>query len=74
MPAGCAGIRGGILFDTRRASAGAPVVVVEGYFDCMNVHQAGIPLVVALMESILYDPNAGFYRNDSTASPGHLLV
>ena len=39
------------LFNLRRAVAtGAPtVIVVEGYFDCMQVHQAGFPSVVALM-------------------------
>lgn len=28
-----------------------PIIVVEGFFDCMKVHQAGFPKVVALMGS-----------------------
>ena len=28
---------------------GKTVVVVEGFFDCFNVHQAGLPCVVALI-------------------------
>src|SRR4029453_1065212 len=32
------------------------VAVVEGFFDCMKVHQAGIPSVVALMGAVLYEP------------------
>ncbi len=47
-----------ILFNMHRASAGedCSVVVVEGFFDCMQVHQAGIRSVVALMGSVLYEP------------------
>jgi DNA primase len=47
-----------ILFNMHRAAAGADnsVVVVEGFFDCMKVHQAGIRSVVALMGSALYEP------------------
>jgi DNA primase len=43
------------LFNLQRATAtGARIViVVEGYFDCMRVHQAGFPCVVALMGSSL---------------------
>lgn len=43
------------LFHLQRAVAtGARIViVVEGYFDCMRVHQAGFPCVVALMGSSL---------------------
>jgi DNA primase len=39
------------LFNLQRAVATGDqtVVVVEGYFDCMRVHQAGFPWVVALM-------------------------
>jgi DNA primase len=46
------GFRKGLeLFNFHRAVAtGSPrVVVVEGYFDCLRVHQAGFPCVVALM-------------------------
>jgi DNA primase len=47
-----------ILFNMHRAAAGVDrsVVVVEGFFDCMKVHQAGIRSVVALMGSVLYEP------------------
>jgi len=51
-----AGFRKGLeLFNLQRAvAAGAKIViVVEGYFDCMWVHQAGFPCVVALMGSSL---------------------
>lgn len=45
-----------ILFNMHRAAAGMEncVVVVEGFFDCMKVHQAGIQSVVGLMGSALY--------------------
>jgi DNA primase len=49
------------LFNLHRAaqtdSRGA-VVVVEGFFDAMKVHQAGFPAVVALMGSSLSDAQA----------------
>lgn len=47
-----------ILFNMHRAAAGMEnsVVVVEGFFDCMKVHQAGIRSVVGLMGSVLYEP------------------
>ena len=39
-----------VLFNLHRAvNHGKTVVVVEGFFDCLNVHQAGLPCVVALM-------------------------
>ena len=43
------------LFNLQRAMAtgGRIVIVVEGYFDCVRVHQAGFPCVVALMGSSL---------------------
>ena len=39
------------LFNYHRAAATGSdsVVVVEGFFDCLRVHQAGVPAVVALM-------------------------
>jgi DNA primase len=45
------------LFNMHRAAAGVEksVVVVEGFFDCMKVHQAGISTVVGLMGSALYE-------------------
>ncbi len=43
------------LFNLQRATAtgSKTVILVEGYFDCMRVHQAGLPWVVALMGSAL---------------------
>jgi DNA primase len=43
------------LFNLYRAAttSSKAVVLVEGYFDCMRVHQAGYPWVVALMGSSL---------------------
>jgi hypothetical protein len=39
-----------VLFNLHRAvGCGDSVVVVEGFFDAVNVHQAGLPCVVALM-------------------------
>ena len=35
------------------ATGSHTVIVVEGYFDCLRVHQAGFPSVVALMGSSL---------------------
>jgi DNA primase len=51
-----AGFRKGLeLFNLQRAAAAdrKTVIVVEGYFDCIRVHQAGFPCVVALMGSAL---------------------
>lgn len=54
FPAGFA--KSEILFNLHRAAAtGQPtVVVVEGFFDCLKVHQAGAAAVVALMGAVLY--------------------
>lgn len=51
-----AGFRKGLeLFNLHRvvAAGDRTVIVVEGYFDCMRVHQAGFPRAVALMGSSL---------------------
>jgi DNA primase len=44
-----------VLFNYHRAAAGSDrsVIVVEGFFDCMRVYQAGYASVVALMGSAL---------------------
>jgi DNA primase len=45
-----------VLFNLHRAASAdddTKVIVVEGFFDCMKVHQAGYPCVVALMGSTL---------------------
>lgn len=49
VPAGFAKSR--VLFNLHRALARGPdtVIVVEGFFDCMKLHQAGQTCVVALM-------------------------
>ena len=46
------------LFNMHRTAAGPDnsVVIVEGFFDCMKVHQAGLRSVVGLMGSVLYEP------------------
>lgn len=43
------------VFNLHRAAATGStwVIVVEGYFDCLRVHQGGFPWVVALMGSSL---------------------
>jgi DNA primase len=39
-----------VLFNLHRATQhGSSVIMVEGFFDCMKVHQAALPCVVALM-------------------------
>ena len=47
-----------VLFNFHRATAvqTETVVVVEGYFDSLKVHQAGVPNVVGLMGTALSDP------------------
>ena len=47
-----------ILFNMHRAAAGVEksVVVVEGFFDSMKVHQASVRSVVGLMGAVLYEP------------------
>lgn len=43
-----------VLFNLHRAAChGKTAIVVEGFFDCVNVHQAGFSCVVALMGSSL---------------------
>jgi DNA primase len=46
-----------VVFNLHRAAAtGQPAaVVVEGFFDCLKLHQAGVPAVVALMGAALYE-------------------
>lgn len=46
-----------LLFNLHRAAATrqSEVIVVEGFFDCLHVYQAGFPSVVALMGSSLYE-------------------
>jgi DNA primase len=45
------------VFNLHRAAATGQqtAVVVEGFFDCLKVHQAGVPTVVALMGVELYE-------------------
>jgi DNA primase len=46
-----------VLFNLHRSrmTGQERVIVVEGFFDCLRVHQAGFGCVVALMGSALYD-------------------
>lgn len=46
-----------VLFNLHRAMARSQdrVIVVEGFFDCLKVYQAGLPCVVALMGCSLSD-------------------
>ena len=55
LPAGF--LKSRVLFNFHRAAAWEQpaVVVVEGYFDCLQVHQAGYRSVVALMGTALSD-------------------
>jgi len=64
FPAGFAKSRA--LFNLHRAAAlGDPgVVMVEGFFDCLQVHQAGIPSVVALMGAWLSAPQEQLLRQN----------
>jgi DNA primase len=52
------------LFNLQRAAAtgSRSVILVEGYFDCIRVHQAGFPWVVALMGSSLSAPQESALR------------
>ena len=47
-----------VLFNLHRAVATrqSTAIVVEGFFDCLKVYQAGFAWVVALMGSALYEP------------------
>jgi DNA primase len=56
FPAGFA--KSQVLFNLHRAAAArqSTVIVVEGFFDCLKVYQAGFGAVVALMGSALYEP------------------
>lgn len=53
LPAGFQ--KGLVLYNLHRAVASGQdtVIMVEGFFDCLKVHQAGMPCVIALMGSIL---------------------
>jgi DNA primase len=59
FPAGFA--KSQVLFNLHRAAAGGEetVIVVEGFFDCLRVHQSGFHCVVALMGSALSDRQRG---------------
>ena len=49
FPAGFQKSRVLFHYDQARAAGGDQVIVVEGFFDCMRVYQAGFDCVVALM-------------------------
>ncbi len=50
-------VKSAVVYNLHRARehADTGLIVVEGFFDCMKVHQAGFPNVVALMGSTLSD-------------------
>lgn len=50
-----------VLFNVHRAAASGEQtgIVVEGFFDCLKVHQAGFRSVVALMGAALYERQQG---------------
>lgn len=54
-----------VLFNYHRAAASArdAVVVVEGFFDCLRVSQAGFESVVALLGTELYEHPAQLLRH-----------
>ena len=54
-----------VLFNFHRAIAGASAtaVVVEGFFDCLRVSQAGFGSVVALLGTELYEHPAQLLRD-----------
>jgi DNA primase len=60
FPAGFA--KSQVVFNLHRAIATRQpaVIVVEGFFDCLKVYQAGFGSVVALMGSALYEPQRQF--------------
>jgi DNA primase len=52
----------------RAITAGSDrVIVVEGYFDCLRVHQAGFPCVVALMGCALSGQQEALLRERFTS-------
>lgn len=52
-----------VLFNLHRAAQqGNSVILVEGFFDCLKVHQAGLPCVVALMGCSLSHRQEQFLR------------
>jgi len=44
-----------VLFNYHRAKDFPTVIIVEGFFDCFKVHQAGFPNVCALMGTVMSD-------------------
>ena len=59
-----------VLFNLHRAvHHGKAVIVVEGFFDCFTVYQAGLPCVVALMGRSLSHRQERFFNTTSDRSP-----
>src|SRR5437764_10667134 len=63
MPAGFR--KSAVLFNLHRAAASGSddVVAVEGFFNCMKVHQAGFTSVVALIGTTLSAQQAKLLRD-----------
>jgi DNA primase len=57
LPVSSAFTKSEFVFNLHRAAAAGQqtALVVEGFFDCLKLHQAGVPAVVALMGAALYD-------------------
>jgi DNA primase len=60
-----------VVFNLHRAAAAdrQAVVLVEGFFDCLKLYQAGVRSVVALMGSALYAP-----QQDALLQRFHRLI
>jgi len=60
LPAGFK--KSAVLFNLHRLQERGEVIVVEGFFDCMKVHDAGVQSVVALMGSSMSDDQEQFLQ------------
>ena len=56
VPGGICQIAGGVQLHRAAATGQLRVIVGEGFFDCLKVHQAGFGSAVAPMGSALYEP------------------
>jgi DNA primase len=64
------------LFNIDRAikePADKPLVIVEGFFDCMKIHQNGWRKVVALMGSTMSNAQEKLIRQNTTGQ-SHVIV
>lgn len=61
------------LDQANKEPADKPLVIVEGFFDCMMLHQHGCRKVIALMGSSMSPAQEGLIRN-LTVSNSHVIV